>query len=174
MGAAAAIALENGRLHAELRARLEELEVSVRVIEAGQEERKRLERNLHDGAQQRLIALSLELGLLGSKLRDDPEASTRIQGLEPRSQPRWRSSATRGLHPAVLTGHGLAVAVESLAATSAVPVELKIDCEDRLDEPVEVAAYYVVSESLTNVAKHAHAASASVEVARRNATSWSR
>ena len=68
----------------------------------------------------------------------------------------------------MLTGHGLAVAVESLAATSAVPVELKIDCEDRLDEPVEVAAYYVVSESLTNVAKHAHAASASVEVARRN------
>jgi signal transduction histidine kinase len=72
----------------------------------------------------------------------------------------------RGLHPAVLSGHGLAVALESLVATSAVPVELKVGFDARLDEPLEVAAYYVVSESLTNVAKHAHADSASVEVAR--------
>ena len=89
-----------------------------------------LERNLHDGAQQRLIALSLELGLLGSKLRDDPEASTRIQGAraEIATSLEELRDVARGLHPAVLTGHGLAVAVESLAATSAVPVELKIDC----------------------------------------------
>ena len=80
VSAAAAIALENGRLHAELKARLEELEGSrVRVIEAGQEERKRLERNLHDGAQQRLIALSLELGQLGRKMDGDPEAKARIE-----------------------------------------------------------------------------------------------
>ena len=169
VSAAAAIALENGQLHAELRARLEELEGSrVRVIEAGQEERKRLERNLHDGAQQRLIALSLELGLLGNKLNGDLEAKARIEQARAEiatSLDELRHVA-RGLHPAVLSGHGLEVALASLAATSAVPVTLQVDVERRLEEPVEVAAYYVVSESLTNVAKHAHADSASVEVMR--------
>ncbi len=169
--AAAAIALENGRLQAELRARLEELEGSrIRVIEAGQEERKRLERNLHDGAQQRLIALSLELGLMGTKLNGDPEALARIEQARAEiavSLDELRDVA-RGLHPAVLSGHGLAVALQSLAATSAVPVTLRVEVEDRLDEAVEVAAYYVVSESLTNVAKHAQAGSASVEVVRRD------
>ena len=169
VSAAAAIALENGQLQAELKARLEELEGSrVRVIEAGQEERKRLERNLHDGAQQRLIALSLELGLLGSKMGDDPEAKRRIEQAraEIATSLEELRVVARGLHPAVLSGHGLAVALESLVATSAVPVELKVGFDARLDEPLEVAAYYVVSESLTNVAKHAHADSASVEVAR--------
>ena len=168
--AAAEIALENGRLQAELRARLEELEGSrTRVIEAGQKERKRLERNLHDGAQQRLIALSLELGLLGNQINGDPEAKARIDQARAEiavSLDELREVA-RGLHPAVLSGHGLAVALESLAATSAVPVELHVDVDGRLDEPLEVAAYYVVSEALTNVAKHAGAGSASVEVVRR-------
>ena len=169
VSAAAAIALENGQLQAELKARLEELEGSrVRVIEAGQEERKRLERNLHDGAQQRLIALSLELGLLGSKMGDDPEAKARIEQAraEIATSLEELRVVARGLHPAVLSGHGLAVALESLVATSAVPVELKVGFDTRLDEPLEVAAYYVVSESLANVAKHARADSASVEVAR--------
>jgi signal transduction histidine kinase len=169
VSAAAAIALENGRLHAELKARLEELEGSrVRVIEAGQEERKRLERNLHDGAQQRLIALSLELGLLGNRMGDDPAARARIERAraEIATSLEELRNVARGLHPAVLSGHGLAVALESLAATSAVPVELKVTFEGRVDEPLEVAAYYVVSESLTNVAKHACAGSASVEVVR--------
>ena len=168
VSAAAEIALENGRLHAELKARLEELEGSrIRVIEAGQEERKRLERNLHNGAQQRLIALSLELGLLGNRLGDDPQARARIEnarGQIATSLAELRDVA-RGLHPAVLSRHGLAVALESLAATSAVPVDLEVEFDGRLEEPVEVAAYYVVSESLTNVAKHAQAGSASVEVA---------
>jgi signal transduction histidine kinase len=169
VSAAAAIALENGRLQAELKARLDELEGSrVRVIEASQEERKRLERNLHDGAQQRLIALSLELGRLGNSLGDDPEAKARID----RARAEVATSLTelrdvaRGLHPAVLSGHGLAVALESLATTSGVPVELNVELDGRLDEPVEVTAFYVVSESLANVAKHAQARSASVEVAR--------
>ena len=168
--AAAEIALENGRLQAELRARLEELEGSrTRVIEAGQKERKRLERNLHDGAQQRLIALSLELGLLGKQMSDDPEAKARIEQARAEiavSLDELRQVA-RGLHPAVLSGHGLAVALESLAATSAVPVDLHVEVDGRLDEPLEVTAYYVVSEALTNVAKHARAGSASVEVVRR-------
>ena len=118
------------RLQAELRARLEELEGSrARVIEAGQKERKRLERNLHDGAQQRLIALSLELGLLGKQMSGDPEARARIEQARAEiavSLDELRDVA-RGLHPAVLSGHGLAVALESLAATSAVPVELHVE-----------------------------------------------
>ena len=119
------------------------------MIEAGQKERKRLERNLHDGAQQRLIALSLELGLLGKQLGDDPEAKARIEQARAEiavSLDELREVA-RGLHPAVLSGHGLAVALESLAATSAVPVELHVEVDGRLDEPLEVTAYYVVSES---------------------------
>ena len=105
------------------KAKLEELAGSRgRVIEAGQEERKRLERNLHDGAQQRLVALSLELGLLGGKLADDPEAQARIdaaRGRRSRSRSSELRDVARGLHPAVLSGHGLEVALESLAATSA-------------------------------------------------------
>jgi signal transduction histidine kinase len=169
VGAAAGIALENGRLHVELKARLQELEGSrERVIEAGQQERKRLERNLHDGAQQRLVALSLELGMLGAKLGDDSAAQARVQAARAEiavSLEELRAVA-RGLHPAVLTGHGLGVALESLAAGSVVPVTLNVAVEDRLHEPVEVAAYYVVSESLANIGKHAHANVVTVDVMR--------
>ena len=167
--AAAAIALENGRLHVELRARVEELKGSrQRVIDAGQHERRRLERNLHDGAQQRLIALSLELGRLRERL--DPEARTRVdraRGEIALSLEELRDVA-RGIHPAVVSGHGLAVGLESLAARAPVPVRLLVELEGRLDERIEVAAYYVVSESLTNVSKHARASSASVAVSRAN------
>jgi signal transduction histidine kinase len=169
--AAAGIALENGRLQAELKARLDELQGSRgRVIEAGQKERKRLERNLHDGAQQRLIALSLELGRLSDRMPQDPEAQARIARAKEEiavSLDELRAVA-RGLHPAVLSAHGLAVALESLAATSPVPVRLSVTADGRFDESIEVAAYYVVSESLANVAKHAQAASATVAVARLN------
>jgi signal transduction histidine kinase len=167
VGAAAGIALENGRLHAELRARLDELKGSrARVIDAGQKERKRLERNLHDGAQQRLIALSLELSLLEQKLTEDPDARGRIGDARKEialSLEELRDVA-RGIHPAVLSGHGLAVALESIAARAPLPVRLRVDVDGRLPERVEVAAYYVVSESLANVAKHARATGASVAV----------
>jgi signal transduction histidine kinase len=167
--AAAAIALENGRLHVELRARVEELKGSrQRVIDAGQHERRRLERNLHDGAQQRLIALSLELGRLRERL--DPEASSRVdraRGEIALSLEELRDVA-RGIHPAVVSGHGLAVGLESLAAKAPVPVRLKVELDGRVDERIEVAAYYVVCESLANVGKHAWASSASVAVSRAN------
>jgi signal transduction histidine kinase len=169
--AAAAIALDSARLHADLAARLDELRGSrVRVIEAGQRERQRLERNLHDGAQQRLVALSLELTMLKKRLDGDPEASTRIDHARTEiamSLEELRDIA-RGLHPAVVSGHGLAVALESLAARAAVPVQLRVELADRLPEPLEVAAYYLVSESLANIGKHAHASSASVAVSRAN------
>jgi signal transduction histidine kinase len=171
VGAAAGIALENGRLQAELAARLEEVRGSrARVLEAGQRERKRLERNLHDGAQQRLIALSLELGLLEQRLGDNPEAQTKIDAARREialSLEELRDVA-RGLHPAVLTGHGLRVALESLAARAPVRVRLDLSVDGRLPEAVEVAAYYVVSESVTNVAKHAGADEARVSIARHD------
>jgi signal transduction histidine kinase len=171
VSAAAGIALDNARLHAELAARLEELRGSrVRVIEAGQKERQRLERNLHDGAQQRLVALSLELTLLKKSLDGDPDASERIEHArsEIATSLQELRDIARGLHPAVVSGHGLAVALESLAARAAVPVRLNVELEDRLPEPLEVAAYYLVSESIANIGKHAQASSATVDVSRCN------
>jgi signal transduction histidine kinase len=165
--AAAGIALENARLHAELRARLEELRGSrARIVDAGQTERKRLERNLHDGAQQRLIALSLELGFWEERLEGDPEASRRLERArrEIATSLEELRDVARGLHPAVVSGHGLAVALEQLAARGAVPVRLRVEVRARLPERLEVAAFYLVSESLANIGKHAHATSATVDV----------
>ena len=171
VSAAAGIALENGRLHAELRAGLEELKGSRgRVIEAGQKERQRLERNLHDGAQQRLIALSLDLRRLEERLGADAEAKAGLDRARREialSLEELRGVA-RGIHPAVVTGHGLAVALESLAAHAPVPVRLTVEIGGRVHERLEVAAYYVVCESLANIGKHAQATSATVEVARTN------
>ena len=167
--AAAAMSLENGRLHAELRARLQELRGSrARIVAAGQKERQRLERNLHDGAQQRLIALSLELSLLEADLVGDANATSRLDQARREiaiSLEELREIA-RGIHPAVVSGHGLEIALEQLAARAVVPVRLNVQVEGRLSEPLEVAAFYLVSESLANVAKHANATSASIEVAR--------
>src|SRR5215210_1416762 len=171
VGAAAGIALENGRLQAELRARLEELKGSrARIVDAGQDERRRLERNLHDGAQQRLIALSLELSLLEERLDGDPEARARLDQArrEVATSLEELRDVARGIHPAVVSGHGLAVALEQLAARAAVPVRLNVELAGRLPERLEVAAFYLVSESLANVGKHANATSATVEVARTN------
>jgi signal transduction histidine kinase len=171
VSAAAGIALETARLHADLAARLDELRGSrVRVIEAGQKERQRLERNLHDGAQQRLVALSLDLTMLKRRLDDDPQASSGIDHARSEialSLDELRDVA-RGLHPAVVSGHGLAVALESLAARATVPVKLDVALEGRLPEPLEVAAYYLVSESLANIGKHARATAATISVARCN------
>jgi signal transduction histidine kinase len=171
VSAAAAMTLDNERLEAELRARLEELRGSrQRVIEAGQDERQRLERDLHDGAQQRLIALSLELGRLGTHLDDRPEARGRLDRArrEVAMSLEELRTVARGIHPAVVSGHGLAVALESLVAHAPVPVRLVMQLEARVPERLEVAAYYVVSESLANVAKHACAKTARVDVGREN------
>ena len=169
VGAAAGIALENGRLQAEQKANLEELKGSrARVIEAGQKERQRLERNLHDGAQQRLVALSLELNMLQRQLADDAAAAERLErarGEIAVSLDELRAVA-RGLHPAVLSGHGLEVALQSITAQSPTPVRLTVKLDERLPEQIEIAAYYVVSESLANIGKHAQATSVSVEVVR--------
>jgi signal transduction histidine kinase len=171
VGAAAGIALENGRLHAELRARLDELRGSrARIVQAAHDERQLLERNLHDGAQQRLIALSLELSLLEERLADDPEATRRLDQArrEVAASLEELREIARGLHPAVVSGHGLEVALEQLAARAALPVRLTVQIGGRLAEPVEVASYYVVAESLTNVARYSQASAAAIEVSRSN------
>jgi len=168
VGAAAGIALENGRLQVELRARLVELAGSrARVIAASQQERQRLERNLHDGAQQRLIALSLELSRLEKQVAGDEDARARVVQARREiaiSLDELRIVA-RGLHPAVLSGHGLEVALESIVALASCPVRLTVLLEKRLPTAIEVAAFYVVSESLANIGKHAAASSASINVA---------
>jgi signal transduction histidine kinase len=169
VGAAAGMALENARLQAEVAARLEEVRGSrARAIEAGQEERKRLERNLHDGAQQRLVALSLQLRLLEKEVGENPAAGRQLEEVQrelAHSLEELRDLA-RGIHPAVLSAHGLAVALEQVGARAPVPVALRVDLDGRLPEAVEVAAYYVVTESLANMAKHAQASAADVDVRR--------
>ena len=133
--AAAAIALENEHIHAESDARLAELHASrERIVAAGDAERRRLERNLHDGAQQRLVALSLELKLLELRFAKDPEAKEAVDAARrelTESLEELRELA-RGIHPALVTGHGLAVALDSVAARSPVPVTLDVRLEERV------------------------------------------
>ena len=169
--AGAGIAVENARLHVELRARLEELRGSrARMVDVANKERQRLERNLHDGAQQRLVALSLELSLLGGELAGDTGAQERLRRARHEiaaSLAELREIA-HGIHPAVVSGHGLGVALEQLAALAPVPVRLAVETNGRLPEAIEVAAYYLVCEGLTNVGKYSHASSASVDVKHTN------
>ena len=167
--AAAGIALTNERLGAELRARVSELRASrARIVSAGDEERRRLERNLHDGAQQRLVALGMQLRLLGPRIRTDPAAAEALVATAASeltiSVDELRELAL-GIHPAVLD-HGLTVALESLAARSTVPTAVSVDLDERLPQVVEVAAYFVASEALANVAKYARATVVTISVSR--------
>jgi signal transduction histidine kinase len=171
VAAAAGLAVQNERLAAQLRARVEELHTSrARLIDVALDERRRLERNLHDGAQQRLVALSLTLRLAQAKLAKDPEsAESLLSGAHEELNlaiGELRELA-RGIHPAVLSDRGLEAALEALAGRSPVPVVVQMP-RCRLPYPVEAAAYYVVAEALTNVVRYAGASEAKVSVARRN------
>jgi signal transduction histidine kinase len=167
VSAAAAIALENEQLHDESRARMAELRASrERLVAAGDDERRRLERNLHDGAQQRLVALSMQLRFLQSRIREDPataeEIATTASAQLAESLQELRELA-RGIHPAVLD-HGLEPALESLIARSPVPAALRYEATEEPPGAVALAVYFVVSEALTNVAKYARARRATVRV----------
>ena len=146
----------------------EEIRASrARIIEAADDARRVLERNLHDGAQQRLVALSVSLRLAEARAASDPEATRRRSSM-PRarsSPPRSRSSASSraGIHPAVLTDRGLAAAVEALVVRTPVPVSVTMPPE-RLPASIEAAAYYVVSEAVTNIVKYAGATTIDVTV----------
>jgi signal transduction histidine kinase len=165
-GSAAAIALENTRLQAQLRAQLAELAASrTRIVSSADEERRRLERDLHDGAQQHLLAVGLALQLLHEN-RGDPELLNQAEA-ELQTALRELRDLARGIHPAILSERGLAAAVGSLADRA--PIKVATDVQDeRYPPPVETAAYFVVSEALANVAKHAHANSVTVSIGRRD------
>jgi signal transduction histidine kinase len=172
VGAAAGLALENERLDAELRARVEELRDSrQRLIEAGLAERRALERNLHDGAQQRLVSLAINLRMARGKVDADPEGAGELldeaMGELDEATSELRELA-RGIHPAVLSDRGLPAALDTLAGRSPVTVDVTHTPSERLPAPVEVVAYYVVAEALTNVAKYARAERAEVRVTRDN------
>jgi signal transduction histidine kinase len=171
-GAAAALALENERLEAELRAKIGELRGSrERMLRIGLEERRRLERDLHDGAQQRLVSMALNIRLARAKLNEDPLAAEQLlatAGTELDSALAELRELARGIHPAVLTDRGLGTALETLANRAPVPVEVGELPDERLPEAVELAAYFVVAEALTNVAKYSEATHATVQVERDN------
>ncbi len=172
VAAAAGLAVQNERLEAALSARLEELRRSrARIVEAGLAERRRLERNLHDGAQQRLVALSLTLRMAQGKIRKAPERAEELVGAAQEELTRALEELrelARGIHPAVLSDRGLQAAVEALAVRSPLPVRVVEVPGERLPEPVEAAAYFVIAEALTNVAKYADANEATVAVRRQN------
>jgi signal transduction histidine kinase len=171
-GAAAALALDNERLAAELRARIEELRASrARLVDTADAERRRIERDLHDGAQQRLVALALGLRLARSKLDADPAAAAAmLEGAQDElaaATDELRELA-RGIHPPLLSDRGLDAAIDALASRSQVPVEVESMPTQRLPAPVEAAAYFVVAEALTNVARYSEASGATVRVVREN------
>jgi PAS domain S-box-containing protein len=143
----------------------------ARIVTAADETRRRIERDLHDGVQQRLVSLALALrsaeAMVPPELREmQAQLSRVVDGLTGALEELQEIS--RGIHPAILTQGGLTPALKTLARRSAVPVELELRAETRLPEPVEVAVYYVVSEALTNTAKHAHASVVHVAVEARD------
>ena len=156
------------QLNAELEARVEELRASrARLVEAGDADRRRLERDLHDGAQSRLVAVALLLKSAQNRAGEDPK----LTGLLERAHAELQTSLgelrelARGIHPAVLTERGLAAAVAALAARAPVPVEIVELRDERLPATLEATAYFTVAEALTNVAKYADASHATVRVA---------
>lgn len=171
-GAAARLALENARLHADLRAQLTMVQESrVRIVSATDEERRRIERDLHDGAQQRLVALALELR--SAQRQIDRVADPEVDRLLTATIGELQVAVTelrelaRGVHPAILTEEGLAAALESLTSRMPLPVSLDAS-EGRLPQQVEATAYFVVCEALANVVKHAGASKATVIARPRN------
>jgi signal transduction histidine kinase len=163
----ARMALENERLAAQVRAQLDEVRASrTRIVEAADAERRRIERDLHDGAQQRLVALAMRLDqargqTAGAGEIIDATTNELLQAI------REVRDLAHGLHPTILTERGLAAAVEALAERAALPVRVSIPA-DRLPDEVEAAAYFLVAESLTNAAKHAAARVASVDASLAN------
>jgi signal transduction histidine kinase len=170
-GSAARFALENERLQAELRAQLAELRDSrARIVRAGDEERRRLERDLHDGAQQRLHGIGMALQLLRRSVTAGDGAVSLLDETEEEVQAALRElrELARGIHPAVLTDLGLADALRTLAERAPMPVDVAADT-GRFPPEVETAAYFIVAEALANIAKHARASRATVVVERQGA-----
>jgi signal transduction histidine kinase len=171
-GAAARLALENARLQAETRAQLEEVRQSrARIVTAADQERQRIERDIHDGAQQRLVALGLQLRSAQRRIGDssDPQVDRLLSAAvdELKVAVEELRELARGVHPAILTEDGLAAALESLVSRTPFPVELKAD-EGRLPSQVEATAYFLACEALANSVKHSEASRATIRAERHN------
>ena len=167
VAAAAATAIENDRLQSEVEAQLAEVQASrARIVAAGDQQRERLERDLHDGAQQQLVALAIELR--SARLRVDPAQQPELAEALANASARAESAVgelrelAQGIHPVVLTEAGLAAGIESLARRATIPVTVDADIPHGLPPAVETTAYFLVSEALANVAKHAGASGAQV------------
>jgi signal transduction histidine kinase len=171
-GAAAALALENERLEAELRAKVEEVRASrSRLVEVGWRQRRRLERDLHDGAQQRLVSLALTLRMARERLGADGGDAAMLLDRSREELDLALSELrelARGIHPAVLADRGLSAAVDALAGRAPLPVEVRDVPPERLPEHIELTAYFVISEALTNITKYASANRAWVSVTHQN------
>ena len=145
----------------------------ARLVEAADEARRQIERDLHDGAQQRLVSTALELSMLDRQLDRDPQAARALLA-RAREQLTWGLSElrdlARGIHPTVLTERGLEAALAALVQRAPLPVDLSVELPDRLERTIEAAAYFLVSEALTNVAKHAQAETVSVDIASAHGT----
>jgi len=173
-GAAARLALENARLHAEVQAQLTKVKASrARLVAAGDEQRRRIERDLHDGAQQRLVALALELRRAQKRL--GPDADPELAGLIASTADELQVAVQElrhlagGILPPVLAQSGLAAALQTLANRAPLPVSVE-GIPERLDPELEVTAYFVASEALANVVKHAHASRATIAAHRDGAS----
>jgi len=156
-----AYAIENAEARDEIAAS------RARLVEAADDARRRIERDLHDGAQQRLVAAALELTLLEQQLERGPDAAKTVLARAREQLDGGLSDLrdlARGIHPSVLTDRGLAVALEALAKRAPLPVELHVAVDSRVDQAIEAAAYFLVSEAVTNAAKHAQAESVTVDV----------
>jgi len=167
------IAMERDRLHRDLVAKLEQLQASRRrIVRAGDEERRRLERNLHDGAQQRLTASLFPLRALGERVHGDPELELLVRGAldELEGAIDDLRELARGLHPPLLAREGLAAALQAGATRSTVPVELELQLPVRLSPELEAAAYYVCAEAATNTIKHAQATQVWLSAVHENGT----
>ena len=163
--AAASLALDNERLKAELRARVEELRASrVRIVEASNSARRKLERDLHDGAQQQLVSMAVELRLLRGRVGTNPEVTELIDRIEANLGAALDDlrELARGIHPGILTERGLAPALESLAQRAPIEIRCELQLPSRPPASVEAVAYFVVAEALTNVLKYAHTDEATI------------
>ena len=173
-GAAARLALHNARLQADVSAQLAKVQESRRrIVTAGDEERRKIERDLHDGAQQRLVALALELRIAQRQFgRADPELERVLGGAVSELQVAVEElrELARGVHPAVLSEEGLPGALMSLAARTPLPVQIEATPVERLPGEIEAAAYFVACEAIANAVKHAHATQIRVSAQRRNGT----
>ena len=168
VAAVARLAIENERLHAEVKAQLEEVRASrERIVRAGDDERRRVERNLHDGAQQRLVSLSIALTMAQAQMKTaSPQAAATLTEAETelRLAIGELRELARGIHPAILGEAGLTSALEALGERSPVPVHVESALTSRLSPLVEATAYFVAAEALTNVAKYASASSVELSV----------